>query len=186
MLGSVIAYSVLASTPASTAATAGDAVAIAVAVVSTVVMIALCAALVYLVKAARQLRREASALANEAGQLIEEMASAVERAQEELQRVDRMVGSAEAISDVVGSASRLVGGVVADPLIKLVALGSGIAEGARHFTGAAPGPGGRPGAVPRGEKSPGLREITAGLPSGDKDRRGDAEGRRRWRFSGRK
>jgi len=55
----------------------------------------------------------------------------VRQAGAEVERVDRMVGSAEAISEAVGSASRLVGGVVTEPLIRLVALGSGVARVAR-------------------------------------------------------
>ena len=55
----------------------------------------------------------------------------------EVERVDRMVGSAEAISDAVGSASRLVGGAVASPFIKVVAFGAGINKGIRLVRGGA-------------------------------------------------
>ena len=53
----------------------------------------------------------------------------------EVERVDRMVGSAEAISDAVGSASRLVGGAVTAPFIKVVAFGTGVARGLRLVRG---------------------------------------------------
>ncbi|HET9060897.1 MAG TPA: hypothetical protein VFN61_13330 [Acidimicrobiales bacterium] len=167
----VTAKSLVAGIAVASAGAGGDTVAIAVAVVSTVVVLALCAALVYLLKAVRQLRREASALAKDAGQLVEEMAGALERAESELDRVDRMVGSAEAISDAVGSASRLVGGVVADPLIKLVALGSGIAEGARHLTGAPSGVATKRRSGPTRAITPRAREGRAGLPNEDGKRR---------------
>lgn len=105
--------------------------AVGVTVLATLTVLGLLAALGYLLKAARQVRREAEALAAEARQLMGELEVAVHRAGSEVERVDRMVGSAEAISEAVGSASRLVGGAVAGPLIKLMAFGSGVRRGAR-------------------------------------------------------
>jgi len=105
-----------------------DPVAIGVAVVSTLVVVALAGVLVYMLRVAVRLRREAMALASEARDLVAQLEAAAQRAEKELERVERMVGSAEAISDAVGSASRLVGGVVAAPAIKVVALGTGIAK----------------------------------------------------------
>ena len=112
-----------------------DVVAVGVSVVSTLVVVSLLASALYLLRAARGLRRQAVALAEESDRLLCELDRAVGQAGAEIERVDRMVGSAEALSEAVGSASRLVGGVVAEPLIKLVALGSGIARGARVARG---------------------------------------------------
>lgn len=143
-----------------------DVVAVAVAVVSTVVIIALCASVVYLLRSVRDLRREATSLAAEASRLLQELDAAAERAGAEVDRVGRMVGSAEAISDVVGSASRLVGGVVAEPLIKLVALGSGIAEGARHLAGVPQSSASAAGRSRSGSRMD-LRGKTTALPGRD-------------------
>lgn len=154
---------------------ATDAVAVGVSVVSTLVVTALLGAALYVLRAARAVRREAAALAEEAGRLLGELDRAVGQAGSQIERVDRMVGSAEAISDAVGSASRLVGGVVAEPLIKLVALGSGLARGARVA---------RDGAGLRQERAalqPGSRGRTAPeqqLPApGDHGRRSLRRGR---------
>ena len=93
-------------------------------------------------------------LRQEAEELLDEISATVREAGLEVERVERMVGSAEAISEVVGSASRLVGGAVASPFIKLVALGSGVARGLRLVRGGgrgrgrAPGPGRRAPAAP--------------------------------------
>jgi hypothetical protein len=112
-------------------ATGTDSVAVGVTVVATLVVVALAVAVVYLLKAVREIRLEAQGLAREATELLDELDSTVRQAGMEVERVDRMVGSAEAISDAVGSASKLVGGAMAGPLIKLVAFGSGLARAAR-------------------------------------------------------
>ena len=117
---------------------ATDAVAVGVTVVATLVVVALVVAVGSLLGAARDLRREADELRWEAGEVLDEMGATVREAGLEVARVERMVGSAEAISDVVGSASRLVGGAVAGPFIKLVALGSGVARGLRLMRRAGP------------------------------------------------
>jgi hypothetical protein len=110
---------------------ATDTVAVGVTVISTVVLLGLVAAVVYLLRAVRQLRRQAEALARESRQLLGEIDATVRQAGHEVERMDRIVGSAEAISDAVGSASRLVGGAVSGPFIKVVAFGSGLVRGAR-------------------------------------------------------
>jgi hypothetical protein len=115
---------------------ATDPVAVGVTVVATLVVVALVGAVWYLLKAVRDLRQEAQGLAREAEELLGELDLTVHQAGLEVERVDRMVGSAEAISDAVGSASRLVGGAVTAPFIKVVAFGSGVARGLRLVRGA--------------------------------------------------
>jgi methyl-accepting chemotaxis protein len=105
-----------------------DPVAVGVTVVATLVVAGLVMALIHLLRAARQVRDEAEALAQEAAQLLDEIGQTVREAGAEVYRVERMVGSAEAISDAVGAASRLVGGAVGEPLIKFVSVVSGIAR----------------------------------------------------------
>ena len=142
-------------------ATGTDSVAVGVTVVATLLVVALAVAVGYLLKTVREMRREAQGLAREAQELLDELGSTVRRAGMEVDRVDRMVGSAEAISDAVGSASKLVGGAMAGPLIKLVAFGSGLGRAvrlvrrARHRAGMLAHPQ-RTGA--------GVRAREAGLP----------------------
>ncbi len=114
---------------------ATDTVAVGVTVVATLVVVALVAAVASLLGAVRDLRRQADDLRREAGELLDEISATVREAGLEVERVERMVGSAEAISEVVGSASRLVGGAVASPFIKLVALVSGLARALRLVRG---------------------------------------------------
>ncbi len=114
---------------------ATDPVAVGVTVVATLVVVALVAAVASLLGAARDLRRGADELRQETVELLDEISATVRQAGLEVERVERMVGSAEAISGVVGSASRLVGGAMASPFIKLVALGSGVARGLRLVRG---------------------------------------------------
>ena len=138
---------------------ASDAVAVGVTVIATLVVAALVATLGYLLKQARDLRRQATALAREARQLVDELGTTVHQAGLEVERVERMVGSAEAISDAVGSASRLVAGAVTAPFIKLVALGTGVGRAVHLARGA-----GRPATnvLDRGAQDGGRRRGAKG------------------------
>jgi hypothetical protein len=102
----------------------------------------------------RVMRREAQGLAREALELLDDLGSTVRRAGMEVDRVDRMVGSAEAISDAVGSASKLVGVAMAGPLIKLLALGSGLARAARLVRKGPPAARGSGGPAKDGRRRP--------------------------------
>jgi hypothetical protein len=139
---------------------ATDSVAVGVTVIATLVIVALAGAVWYLLKTVRELRQEADGLAREAEELLDEMDLTLHQAGLEVDRVDRMVGSAEAISDAVGSASRLVGGAVTAPFIKVVAFGTGVARGLRLVRG-------RPRA-----------EVGAGPKDGRRRRKPVAEGGR--------
>lgn len=112
-----------------------DAVAIGVTVVATLVVVALALALAHLLRSVRELRRQAEALAREAGELLSEMRADLRQAGAEVERVERMVGSAEAISDAVGGASRVMGRIVAAPFIKTVAFAAGVGQAARSLRG---------------------------------------------------
>jgi hypothetical protein len=116
---------------------ATDTVAVGVTVIATLVIVALAASVGYLLKAVRELRQEAEDLARQAADVLGELQTTVRQAGLEVDRVDRLVGSAEAISDAVGSASRLVGGAVASPFIKVVAFGAGLNKGIRLARGGA-------------------------------------------------
>ncbi len=142
---------------------ATDSVAVGVTVVATLVIVAMAGAVWYLLKTVRELRQEADGLAREAEELLDEMDLTLHQAGLEVDRVDRMVGSAEAISDAVGSASRLVGGAVTAPFIKVVAFGTGVARGLRLVRGRPPGGGWRwPEGRPKAEKAGGQERAPQG------------------------
>jgi hypothetical protein len=116
------------------ATTSGSgAVAIAVAVVATVAVLALIGAAVSLRRSARDLRVLADELTEHAAAVLGDVERTVDQARDELARVDDLIGSAEAITETVGSASRLAHAVVATPMIKVMALAAGTARARRRI-----------------------------------------------------
>ncbi len=89
-----------------------------------------------------------------------ELRDTVERAGAEVERVDDLLDTAEAISATVDSASRLGYLAFRAPVIRTVALGKGLGRGARRLVGR-PAP---PSLGPTGSRS------RRGLSSGDAPR----------------
>jgi hypothetical protein len=110
-------------------------VALVVTVIATVVIVAMLAALWAALRATRRLRCAADDLGVQARAVIDELQGTVAHAAAELERVDDLIGSAERLSDTVGSASRLAYGAVANPVIKVMALGAGTARASRQLRG---------------------------------------------------
>jgi hypothetical protein len=108
-------------------------VAIGVTVVATLVVVAMLAAVAALVRASRALRRDAEELRRESRALLADLDGAVTRAGADLDRVDDLIGSAERLSATVGSASRLAYTAVANPVIKVMALGAGTARASERI-----------------------------------------------------
>jgi hypothetical protein len=116
------------------ATTSGSgAVAIAVAVVATVAVLALIGAAVSLRRSARELRLLADELTEHAATVLGDVERTVDQARDELARVDDLIGSAEAITETVGTASRLAHAAVATPMIKVMALAAGTARAGRRI-----------------------------------------------------
>jgi hypothetical protein len=113
--------------------TASGAVAIAVAAISTVVLAILVGAALSLRRSAADLRALADELAEHASLVLGDAEDTIARARGELQRVDDLVGSAEAITETVGSASRLAHAALATPLIKVMAIGAGTARAGKRL-----------------------------------------------------
>lgn len=65
--------------------------------------------------------------------LVDELARSVAEANEELARLDRIVGSAESISDTVDATSKLAYRALAAPVIKTVAMTSGASRAAKRL-----------------------------------------------------
>ena len=108
---------------------------IVAAVVVTLVVAVLITSAVSLARTAAELRSLADELSDHAAAVLSDVDITVKRAQRELDRVDDLVGSAEALSDTVGSASRLAHAAMSAPLIKLMALGAGTARVGRRLRG---------------------------------------------------
>lgn len=108
-------------------------VTVTVTVVATLVVVGLAAAAGWLLLEAAALRRSCTRLRDETEALRSDLEAVAAQAGRALARVDDLVGSAESISDVVGSASRLASSAMAAPVIKAVALGTGAARAGRRL-----------------------------------------------------
>lgn len=96
-------------------------------------MLTLLGAALSLRRSARELRLLVDEMTSHAANVIGDAEATIARARGELERVDDLIGSAEAISETVGSASRVAHAVLAAPLIKVLAFGAGTARAGRRF-----------------------------------------------------
>ena len=108
-------------------------VAVAVAALSTVVVLVMLVAALSLRRSARELRMLVEEMTDHAATVIGDAEQTIARARGELDRVDDLIGSAEAITETVGSASRVAHAVLAAPLIKVLAFGAGTARAGRRL-----------------------------------------------------
>jgi uncharacterized protein YoxC len=81
----------------------------------------------------RSLRQEVEHLRAETAPLLTELRSSVDDARDDLDRFDRVLGSAEAISGAVAGTSRVARVALSTPVIKTVALASGTSRAARRL-----------------------------------------------------
>jgi hypothetical protein len=112
---------------------AGDAVVIGVTVIATLVVLGGLAAVGSLLRTARELRALAEELNEHTSAVLGDVEVTVSQARSELDRVDTLVGSAEAITHTVGSASRLARVALSRPVIKVVAFSAGTARAGRRI-----------------------------------------------------
>ena len=112
---------------------ASDLALIIVTGCSIVAVVAILFALQRILVAVRRVTRTLDELNAQALPLIEDMAGALEEANLELARVDRLVGSAESISATVDATSKLAYRALSAPVIKTVAMTSGASRAARRL-----------------------------------------------------
>jgi hypothetical protein len=112
--------------------TAGDLAVVLAAVLCSVGFAALIVVLLRVLDATRSLRDEVAALRQETHPLLAELRastadakSAMIEAREDLERFDRVLGSAEAISGAVAGGSRVARAALSAPVIKTAALATG-------------------------------------------------------------
>jgi hypothetical protein len=94
---------------------------------------ALVVVLVRVLQTMRDLRLELADLQSRTGPLLDELERSVNEARADLERFDRVLGSAEAISDNVAGASRVARVALSTPVIKTVALASGTSRAAKRL-----------------------------------------------------
>ncbi len=113
--------------------TAGELAIVLGTVLCALGFAALIVVLVRVLDALRALQTEVDSLRAETQPLLAELRSSVEDARDDLERFDRVLGSAEAISANVQGASRVARVALSTPVIKTVALASGTSRAARRL-----------------------------------------------------
>jgi hypothetical protein len=112
---------------------ATDLAAVIVAGCSVVAVVLLAVALVALVRTLRAMRDVAHLLRTETVPVHDDLRDTVDVANHEIERLDRLVTTAESVTGTVDSASRLAYIAMANPVIKGVAFASGTAKAARRL-----------------------------------------------------
>lgn len=115
--------------------TAGQLALVVATVLCAIGFAGLCVALVRVLDALRAVQRELGELRAETRPLLADLRVSVDEARHDLDRFDRVLGSAEAISANVEGASLVAKTALSAPLIKTVALASGTRRAARRLRG---------------------------------------------------
>jgi len=115
--------------------TAGDLAIVLGTVLCALGFAALVVVLVRVLDGLRSLRKEVERLRTETEPLLADLRSSLDEARDDLDRFDRVVGSAEAISSNVQGMSRVARVALSTPVIKTVALASGTSHAARRLRG---------------------------------------------------
>ena len=120
--------------------TAGDLEIVLAAVLCCIGFAALIVVLYRVLDTMRSLRSEVVSLRQETAPLLEELRSStadakatVATARRDLERFDRVLGSAEAISGAVAGGSRVARAALSTPMIKTAALATGTTRAVRRF-----------------------------------------------------
>ena len=114
---------------------ATDLAAVIVAGCSVVAVVLLAVAMIALVRTLRAMRDVAHLLRTETVPVLDDLRQTVDVANLEIERLDRLVTTAESVTGTVDSASRLAYVAMANPVIKGVAFASGTARAARRLRG---------------------------------------------------
>ncbi len=120
--------------------TAGDLAIVLAAVLCCMGFAALIVVLYRVLDTMRALRSEVVSLRQETAPLLDELRSStadakasVAAARRDLERFDRVLGSAEAISGAVAGGSRVARAALSTPVIKTAALATGTTRAVRRF-----------------------------------------------------
>lgn len=127
--------------------TADDVAVLVAALAAAVAAVGCLVAVVILSRRVRELRQLVADLRHETVPLVREARVVVDQASTEMTRVGDVLGSAEAVSATVDSASRLAYRAFANPVVKVLAFGTGTGAALRRLVGrgnSEPAPGRRP------------------------------------------
>jgi ABC-type transporter Mla subunit MlaD len=112
---------------------AGDLAVVIATLLCALGFAALVVVLMRVLAALAELRREITELRAETRPLLAELRASVDDARDDLDRFDRVLGSAEAISANVAGVSRVARAAFSTPLIKTVAIASGTSRTASRL-----------------------------------------------------
>jgi pilus assembly protein TadC len=112
---------------------AGDWLAATGAVLLAVLLGGLLFALGSVVVTLRDLRSTVRALRDESIALADEMRVALRDAENEVDRVGALITAAESVGDHIDTASRIVSKTVTNPVVKVLALGTGTKRAVRRM-----------------------------------------------------
>jgi hypothetical protein len=122
--------------------TAGDLAVTLAAVLCTIGFAALIVVLVRVLDSLKTLRGEVESLRQETRPLLAELRdstaearTAMDTARSDLERFDRVLGSAEAISDAVDGGSRVARTAFSAPVIKIAGIATGTSRAVRRLRG---------------------------------------------------
>jgi hypothetical protein len=110
-----------------------DVLAVLTAVIVAFFVGALAMSFVALNRTLRVLRVTVESLRDQTLPLVEELRDAARSACDEVERVDRLVTSAERLEGAVDSAGRLAYRTLASPVVKAMALGTGVSRAAQRL-----------------------------------------------------
>ena len=112
---------------------AGEWLAATGAVLLAMLLGGLLLALAFVVATLRELRKTVASMRDESLTLADAMRSTLHDAQGEVDRVDSLLTAAEAVGDRMDSASRIVSKTVTNPVVKVMALGTGTKKAVRRI-----------------------------------------------------
>ncbi len=120
--------------------TAGELAVVLAAVLCSIGFAALIVVLLRVLDTMRSLRGEVVSLRQETGPLLAELRASTDEAKstmaearDDLERFDRVLGSAEAISGAVAGGSRVARAALSAPVIKTAALATGTTRAVRRL-----------------------------------------------------
>lgn len=113
--------------------TAGELAIVVATVLCAIGFAALVVVLLKVLSTVGELRAEVRDLRAETGPLLAELRTSVDHARDDLDRFDKVLGSAEAISSNVEGMSRVAKVALSAPVIKTVALASGTGRTAKRL-----------------------------------------------------
>lgn len=112
---------------------AADLAVLVVTGTSIVAVVVLLFVLQRALAALREVRGALDTITDQVVPLVDELARSVTEANAELERVNRLVGSAESISATVDATSKLAYRALSAPVIKTVAIASGTSRAAKRL-----------------------------------------------------